>query len=54
VLGNGAVTLRMHRGGGGSGGATSKSDAVHREEASPSLRIRGLVVNQVPKSYKYL
>ena len=50
VLGNGTVTLRMHRGGGGGGGgsatSSTKPETHHREEASPSLRIRGLVVNQ--------
>lgn len=47
VLGNGTVTLRMHRGGGGSGNSSgAKPDLNQRDEASPSLRIRGLVVNQ--------
>ena len=48
VLGN--VTLRMHRGGGGSATshASGHNNGAHRtgDEASPSLRIRGLVVNQ--------
>ena len=49
VLGNGAVTLRMHRGGGSASsqmGNPNHHNMHTRGEISPSLRIRGLVVNQ--------